>query len=210
MKQTNLIINVVLILAVTVLYFFHFSVEKKENNSTEETSELKVRQSNAALSTELPIAYVNIDTLLNNMGMYDDINAELTSKQQKLEANFGSEYRTFEKEVTDFQEKVQKGLLTRREAQDIETQLSNRRMELENQRNNYLMELQEENMVSQNKVIDYISKYLQEYNSDNEYRFIFSYSFGGGLLYASDALNITSEVLEGINKKYEAEKASKK
>ncbi len=64
-------------------------------------------------------------------------------------------------------------------------------------------------MVSQNKVINYIMEYLTEYNSDNRFSMIFSYSFGGGLLFADEGLDITSEVLEGINIKYEAEKTSK-
>lgn len=207
MKKANLIINAVLIIAIAVLYFLHFFTPAEE--STPQKKQDKPAGEKIAMSTDLPIAYVNIDTLLNNMEMYADLTENLNTKQQRLESNFSSQYKSFEKEVNDFQEKVQKGLLTRREAQDLDTQLSNRRVELENQRNNYLMELQEENLVSQNKVIDYIMDYLEEYNSDGEYRFIFSYSFGGGLLYASDALNITREVLVGINKKYAAEEASK-
>ncbi len=208
MKQTNLIINIVLIVAVAVLYVLNFTGGEKETVTQEEKQE-KTMDTSSAISTELPIAYVNIDTLLSKMEMYEDINADLTSKQQRLEADFSSKYKAFEEEVADFQEKVQKGLVTRREAADLENRLSNRRLELENQRNNYMMELQEDNAVSQNKVIDYIMEYLKEYNSDNKYRYIFSYSFGGGLLYASDALNITPEVLDGINKKYQAEQASK-
>ncbi|MGC9343400.1 MAG: OmpH family outer membrane protein [Bacteroidales bacterium] len=207
MKKGNLIINVVLIIAIAVLYVLHFTGSEKEVKIDEKPE--KQTQAKSDLSTDLPIAYVNIDTLLNNMQMYEDLTENLTTKQQRLENNFASDYRSFEREIVDFQDKVQKGLLTRREAADIETQLSNRRLELENRRNDYLMELQEENLVSQNKVIDYIMKYLEEYNSDGTYRFIFSYSFGGGLLYASDALDITYDVLDGINNKYEAEEAAK-
>jgi outer membrane protein len=206
MKQTNLIINIVLVIAVAVLYVLNFTAKGTETKIEEKP--VKASESASSISTDLPIAYVNIDSLLNSMEMYEDINNNLTTKQERLEANFSSEYRSFEREVADFQEKVQKGLVTRREAADIEARLSNKRLELENQRNNYLMELQEENAVSQNKVIDYIMKYLKEYNSDNTYQYIFSYSFGGGLLYANEAMDITSEVLKGINEKYEAEKAS--
>jgi outer membrane protein len=71
------------------------------------------------------------------------------------------------------------------------------------------MELQEENVVSQNKVIDYIMDYLEEYNSDGKYRYILSFSFGGGILYASDSHDITAEVLRGINEKYESEQEEK-
>ncbi|MFW5645197.1 MAG: OmpH family outer membrane protein [Bacteroidota bacterium] len=203
MKKTNLIINIVLILALTVLYILHFTTEEKAEPAEKPTAEIQKTGSHQDIS--LPIAYVNIDTLLANMQMYEDLTEKLTSQQQRLETEFTSKYRGFEREITDFQEKVQKGLLTRREAQELESQLTNRRMELENQRNDYLMELQEENMVAQNKVIDYIMDYLEEYNSNGTYRYILSYSFGGAILYATEALNITNEVLRGINDKYAAE-----
>jgi len=208
MKKTNLIINIVLIVALAVLYILHFTGTEKKETSAKQTSG-QIQETSSAANVDLPIAYVNIDTLLNNMEMYQDITDNLSSRQQRLETDFSSKYKSFEREITDFQEKVQKGLLTRREAQQLEAQLSNRRMELENQRNNYMMELQEENAVGQNKVINYIMEYLDEYNSDNKYRYILSYSFGGGILFASDALNITQEVLRGINEKYESEQSSK-
>ncbi len=209
MKKTNLIINVVLLIAIAVLYVLYFTGGKKTETQAEKT-ETQMERASSPVDADLPIAYVNLDTLLANMTMYEDLTEKLTGRQQRLESNFSSQYRNFEKEIGDFQEKVQKGLLTRREAQDLEARLSNRRMELENQRNEYMMELQEENVVSQNRVIDYIMDYLEEYNSDKSYRYILSYSFGGSILYASDALNITKEVLKGINQKYESEQNSEK
>ena len=83
-------------------------------------------------------------------------------------------------------------------------------MDLENQRNDYLRQLQEESTVSQNKVIDYIMQYLKEYNKDKKYEYILSYSFGGGVLYADNQLDITNKVLVGINQKYAEEQAGEK
>lgn len=204
MKKANLIINIVLVIALGALYFLHFKGDTDKNKPNTPTS------ANSQVKTEAgPIAYVKIDSLLNSMKMYADVNDQLTSKQQKLETTFATQYQSFEKEVADFQNKVSKGLLTRREAQELEAQLGAKQQDLENQRNNFSVELQEEGMVSQNKVINYIMEYLTEYNSDNRFSMIFSYSFGGGLLFADEGLDITSEVLEGINIKYEAEKTSK-
>lgn len=205
MKKLNLIINVVLIAAIGILYFLHFKSDSPKEQSKDANSASEISLS----KSELPIAYVQIDSLLNQMTMYADLTDNLTTKQQKLETSFGSQYQSFEKEVLDFQNKANKGLLTRKEAQDIETQLGNKRNELENQRNSYMNELQEEGRVSQNKVINYIMEYLKEYNADNKYPYVLSYSFGGGILYANKGLDITSEVLAGINTKYESEKSSK-
>jgi outer membrane protein len=202
MKKVSLVINVVLIVAVAVLYVFHFSSKSPKEEITKDTP---TEAEKVQAMEELPIAYVQIDSLLANMEMYVDITEKLNDKQQKLESSFTSQYQSFEKEVVDFQTKVQKGLLTRREAQELEAGLGNKQAELENQRNSYLAELQEEGMVGQNKVINYIMEYLKEYNSDQKYKYIFSYSFGSALLYVNDASDITAEVLEGMNKKYAEE-----
>ena len=202
MKKASLVLNVVLIAAVVVLYVLYFTGEGKveSGETTEETG--KVEQLNGK---DFSIAYVQIDTLLEKMKMYEDLNEEFTRKQEQLEARWSSKYRSFEKEVADFQEKINKGLVTRREAAELEQELSNKRMDLDNQRNTLMSELQEENMVGQNKIINYIMDYLEEYNKNREYNYILSYSFGGGILYADDTRDITHEVLKGINAKYERE-----
>ena len=113
-----------------------------------------------------------------------------------METEFATKYKNFQNQVNDFQNKVQKGLMTTREAQELDQQLSGKRMDFENQRNDYLRQRQEENTVSQNKVINYIMKYLEEYNKDNKYEYILSYSFGGGVLFADDRLDITARCLK--------------
>lgn len=205
MKNINIILNIVLFIALGVLYFLHFSTGKKDQPS--------VKQDQATVkdfSSSLPIAYINIDSLLVHMKMYSDLQEELGKKQQGLEANFASKYRIFEQSVTQFQNEVTKGLLTRSEMQTKDQQLANERMKLEGLQSEFLNQMQEEGMVGQRKVINYIMEYLREYNAAKGLQYIFSFSFGSNLLYANDNLDITSEVLIGLNNKYNAETAQKK
>lgn len=204
MKKANLIINVILIIAVGVLFILHFTNNKPQVEKKSSYTPMLSDNSGEG------IAYVQIDSVLSNMVMYKDLTDKLSGKQKEVETKFGSQYKAFEKEVTDYQGKVQKGLVTRSEAQAIEQQLATKNTELENQRNNYMRELQEENIVSQNKVIDYIMTYLKEFNKDKNYQYILSYSFGGGILYAAENLDITNEVVKGINLQYEKEQSAKK
>ena len=203
MKKANLIINVILIIAVAVLFVLHFTQDKVHVENTSGHVPMLTDDSGVG------IAYVQIDSVLSNMKMYKDLTDKLTGKQKEVEAKFGSQAKAFEKEVNDYQGKVQKGLVTRSEAQALEQQLAAKNSELENQRNNYMRELQEENMVSQNKVIDYIMTYLKDFNKDYNYKYILSYSFGGGILYATENLDITNDVVTGINLQYDREKTAK-
>ena len=205
MKNLNTILISVLILAVAVLYFLHFTNGKKTTANAEAAD-----TETAVAVTDAVIAYINIDTMLVQMEMYKDLQSTLEKKQKELEGNFGTKYKAFEKNVSDLQNKVSKGLVTRAEAEQMNQQLANDQMQLENLNASYTQQLQEEGIVSNRKVIDYIMVYLKEYTADKNIQFIFSYTFGGNLIYMNDAYDITNEILVGINQKYLAEKPAAK
>ncbi len=205
MKKLNTILLIGLILAVSVLYILHFTQDNKPTTKTETAS-----LSNPVAVTDAVIAYINLDTLLIQMEMYKDFQSSLAKKQKELESNFGTKYKTFEKNVTDLQTKVNKGLLTRAEAEQMNQQLANDQMQLENLNTTYTQQLQEEGIVSNRKVIDYIMEYLKEYTTDKNIKFIFSYTFGGNLLYMDGTFDITNDILTGVNQKYLAEKPAVK
>lgn len=205
MKNLNTGLIILLLVAVGVLYVLHFTQGKKTNVNKEIAS-----TGSASSLNDANIAYINIDTMLVQMEMYKDLQSGLLKKQQELEANFGSKYQTFQKNVSDLQNKVNKGLVTRAEAEQMNQQLSGDQQQLESLNATYTQQLQEEGLVSNRKVIDYIMGYLKEYNKDKNIKFVFSYAFGGNLLYMDGAFDITSDILAGVNQKYLAEKPAVK
>lgn len=206
MKNLNTILISVLIIAVGVLYFLHFTQGKKAD-----VSEVSGDTANLVNADNAMIAYIDIDTMLVQMNMYNDLKDGLANKQKELEGSFQIKYKAFEKNVTDLQNKVNKGLLTRAEAEQMNQQLANDQMQLENLNASYTQQLQEEGIVSNRKVIDYIQEYLKDYAKGKNIKFVFSYTFGGNLLYTDGSFDITTEILTGVNQKYLAEKeASKK
>jgi len=205
MKQLNTILIIVLSIAIGILYFLHF------NQNTKATVKADAEGITAAAPvTDATIAYINIDTMLVQMEMYKDLQTVLVKKQKELEGTFGAKYKSFEKNVTDLQAKVNKGLLTRAEAEQQNQQLANDQMQLENLNTTYTQQLQEEGIVSNRKVIDYIMEYLKEYTAGKNIKFVFSYAFGGNLIYMDRSFDITNDILTGINQKYLAEKATPK
>jgi len=205
MKKINTILIIVLIVAVGVLYVLHFTGGDKASVNHADESEV----SSAGIG-DAAIAYINIDTLLVQMEMYKDLQTSLEGKQNELKANFDTKYKSFEKNVSDLQNKINKGLVTRAEAEQLNQQLANDQMQLENLNASYTQQLQEEGIVSNRKVIDYIMEYLKEYTKDKNIRFVFSYAFGGNLMYMDGSFDITSDILAGVNQKYLAEKPNPK
>ena len=205
MKRVNLIINIVLVIAVGALFVLYFTGKKK--SSPVPTEEKLVGNNNTGKGG---MAYINIDTLMNNMDMFFDVRNKLLDKQKSSEAELNSRSKDFEKEATDFQEKVQKGLITRSRAQEIEQELYLEQQNLINLKDKLSMELAEEEQVMNRQLIYYITDYLKEFNKEKNYQFIISNSLAGPLLYASDKQDITNDVVEGINAKYAKEREKPK
>ncbi len=205
MKRVNLIINIVLVIAVGTLFVLYFTGKKK--SSPAPTEEKLVDYNNTG---KVGMAYINIDTLMNNMDMFFDVRNKLIDKQKSSEAELNSRSKDFEKEATDFQEKVQKGLITRSRAQEIEQELYLEQQNLINLKDKLSRELAEEEQVMNRQLIYYITDYLKEYNKEKNYQFIISNSLAGPLLYASDKQDITNDVVKGINAKYAKEREKPK
>ena len=114
MKNLSLLLNGLLIIAVGILFYFQFATKNVENTLEERTV-----GENAVEN----IVFVNIDSLVNNYDLYFDLKESLFSKQKDAEAKLNSKKKAYEKQVMDFQNKVQKGLVTRAQAQELQQQL---------------------------------------------------------------------------------------
>ena len=64
--------------------------------------------------------------------------------------------------------------------------------------------------VMNRNVLNSIMEYLKVYNQDKKYSFVVSHSFGGPVLFADKGLDITKDVIGGLNASYAKEKATKK
>jgi len=199
-KNINYIINGILGAAVIVLFVLHFSGQ---------TAEAPAQKSPAADTTTVKrdgsIAYFKIDSVFANWTQYLNVQDKLSAKQQELESDFESRSQSFMKRVEDAQYKMQRGLVTRAEAEELQQQLAQEEQNLQGLQNNYAMQLQEEGVVKNRQMIDKLEQFLEEYNKGKGYNYIFSYSFGGNLMYGDDALDITREVIAGINEAYPPE-----
>ena len=201
MNKKHLIIESILAVALVVLYILHFTSGKSTVSSVAATS------AGTPIAHSGNIAYVYIDSLLNNYDSYHDMRASLAQKQKSMEAELTNKGRNYEKALGDYQEKAQKGLITRSEAQKLEQQLGAEQQNLVRLRDQLNQQLAEEEQVLNRRLINDIVVYLKEYNKDGRYNFIMSNTFGGSLLNSPDSLNITKDVLKGLNEQYISKKA---
>ena len=79
--------------------------------------------------------------------------------------------------------------------------------------NNYAaqkdQEINEEQLVMMNQLGDAIQTFLNKYNEEKQYAMILTNSGGAPVIVADEALNITDDVLAGLNEEYIKTKNSK-
>ena len=198
MKKLSVILYVVLFLAIAGLYFLHISGSKKNKKS--DTSV------NVSGVPAQGIAFINIDSVIFKFDMFFDRRDALMSKQKSAEAELNSKGSQYEKGAKDYQAKVNKGLVTRATAAQMEQSLVQQQQELVSLRDKLQSNLMEEEQVMNRQIIEYITKFLQENRSEYNCQYILGKSFGSVVLYGDISLDITQKVLDALNKKYKAEK----
>lgn len=199
MKNLSLILNGVLLVAVIALYVLFFNSRKSGTageTNTESTVELPAVQGG--------IVYVDIDSVINSYDMYVDIQQELQQKLKTSEAQLATKEKAFRKEAEDFQYKIDRGLVTRTEAAELQQELAVKEQELYQLQQQLQYQLAEEGQVAQRKVVNAIMEYLKELEEADDYQFVLGATFGGNILYANEQLNVTKEVTLGLNEAYSA------
>ena len=196
MKNINYIINGVLALAVVILFVLQFT-GKKESGVT------KTFTAEESASGLLPIAYVNVDSLLLNYNYSKDLNEIIIKKQENSRASVNQKIRSLQTDMQDFQRKVENNaFLTRERAEQEQARLMKKQQELQDFDNRLAQELVSEQQRLNEQLRDTLVSQLRVYNKDKGYQVILSNTMGDNILLAGDAYDITKEVIEYLNKNY--------
>jgi outer membrane protein len=194
MKKLSLIISV--LLAVSV-----FTACTKQP-----ATESKVANSKTTVNTDkLPIAYINVDSLLLHYQFAKDANESLIRKQEDSRMKINSMARNLQVEMGDFQRKLENNaFLSRDRAQQEQTRLQKKQQELQEMDGNLSKQLVQVQQKMSEQLRDTINKFLKEYNKDGKYAIIFSNTSNDNILYADPKYDITAEVTKLLNQRFAA------
>ncbi len=149
------------------------------------------------------IVYIQMDSLVNQYDMFNDLRSELETKVEAIQDDLRKKGNALEKSVTDFQNKMNKGLLTRSQAETQQQALLEREQNLRNLTQQKQLEMQEEEAVMLRKVMDAIQTYLNQYNETHNYALILTTSAASStVIVGNPSLDITNDVLNGLNAEY--------
>ncbi|MBR1948006.1 MAG: OmpH family outer membrane protein [Bacteroidaceae bacterium] len=153
----------------------------------------------------IKIAFVDIDSLLNNYEFSITINKEMLRKEENMRLTLSEKARDLQQDIDEFQRKLENNVFaTQARAEEEQNRILKKRESYERLSERLASELAAESQKNNVILRDSINSYLKEYNATQGYDLIIS-RVGDNLLYANEALDITKEVIKGLNDRYKAE-----
>lgn len=202
MKNISVILNVVLVVLVGVLFYLVLG----RDGSSSSTEVVDVKDAGERIEGNLSVAYVNSDSLLSKYDYFKDISTELEGKRTKLEKEYANRAEGLQKEIENFQRTARN--MTMNQAKAREEDLMVKQQNLYQYQQSLGQQLMQEEAKLNEQLYNAVSDYLKEYSSSNEYHLVLTYTKGSGVLFADNRLDITTDVIEGLNQKYRSSKGA--
>ncbi len=174
-----------------------YSCDKAGTSATSESGSAE-----SVAAGEINVAIVYTDSVINKYDYFIKRSGEITEKGKKFEGDLQGRARGFEQEVANFQQTG--GNMTPNQQRAKQEELVKKEQNLMTYRDNLMQELSADESNLYSEVYDRVQKYLKQHAEKNNIDLILSYTRGGAVWYAKEPLDITSTVIEGLNKEYNA------
>lgn len=189
MNKIQIVINVILVAAVAALFVVVYTGDKQEAPAVAvESSEV------------MPIAYLNVDSLLVNYVFAQDASERLMKKQEDARLKLNTKARTLQNEMADFQRKLENNaFLSRERAEKEQQRLLTKQQELQELEAKLTEDIMLENQKLNMQLADTLTNFLKEFNADGRFHVILSNSAKDNVLMAAEQYDITTQVIDGLN-----------
>ena len=173
------------------------------NGGSQNPTEVKSNGAVPAQETKtVNIAYVELDSVQNQYQFFIDARTALEEKSKKFDAELNRLGENFQKAAANFQQKAQRGEFTSQaEGEAAQKKVLDQQANIERKQAQYAQELAKDQMDFNKALQDSVNHFIADYNKEHKYDMIISRA-GGNLLYANPAMNITADVVAGLNKRY--------
>jgi outer membrane protein len=204
MNNGIILLNVMLLIAVGVLFYLHFT-SKKSNPTSGNRSQ--PRDSTAISVYSCQIAYFEMDSVEANFELAKEWRNELEKKEDKINAEMGRLQNLYQQKYFHLQENGASMTAAQVEAAkndlgQLDQKIRQTKATMDQDYKNYYVQTQQE-------ILSKIRSFCAEYNKDKKYAIIIS-NEPGLVFYKDSTLDITSDLLKGLNDMYGKKKTAKK
>ena len=153
------------------------------------------------VNSTLKIAYVEVDSIMTQYEFCKEYSLILEKKSQNIQNTLQQKGQALQAAANNFQQKLQQNAYTREQAEQVQAGLQKQNADLEALQARLTAEFQNETAKFNEALHDSIQHFIDKYNKDKKYTMILSKS-GDNILYANKGIDITEEIVKGLNKAY--------
>lgn len=185
------------LLFLSVLTFVACSNQKTDTTTDPEAAKLDGQ-------SLMPIAVVNVDSILSQYTFAKESNEKLIKKQEDSRVNINTKARQLQNEMVDFQRKLENNaFLSRERAEQESRRLQQKEADLQQLDRQLSQELVTEQQKLSTQLRDSINAAIKALNKDNKYHLVLSTnSLNDNILYSAPEYDITGDVIEYLNTNY--------
>jgi outer membrane protein len=196
MKNLSIILNAILFVLVAFLFYKIYSGKPATNSLVGANKQ----SNNDTLKQGVKIAFVELDSLNNQVKFIKNKRTELEDEQKRIETEWQAGYRNLENKKNEF---LKRGnAITQQEAEKFQGELMQQQQQVDGRKQKLSQDLSEKSYKFLEDMQNKLKAYLVEYNKDNKYQFILTVGAGMDyMLYKDESLDITKDVIVGLNEK---------
>jgi len=191
-KNLSVVLNVVLLIAVAVLYYLHFTSSDMGNAKNEVSGNNTIVDSN--------IVFVNSDSIVANYDYIKVKQKELENKSIKLDTEYKNRAQGLQSEFNNYQQNSSN--LTMGQARAVEEDLMKKQQNLKLYEQSLMQELANDEAKISQELYDQVSRVVADYGRSNNVQLVVKFNQGSDVLFANEGLNITNEVIQLLNEDY--------
>jgi len=206
MKNGLVILNVILLMAVGFLFYLHFTPGKTSSNS-QNKAEQKDPVDYSSAQSGCRIAYFEMDSVAANFEKAKEMQSELEKKEDKMNAEMNRLQNLYQQKYVNFQQSgasMSSSQLdaARSELGQLDQTIKDTKASMDQDYKTYYVQTQQE-------ILSMIRNFCSQYNKDKKYTIIIS-NEPGLVFYKDSTMDITRDLLVGLNKLYGKKKSEKK
>lgn len=195
MKKNNIL---EIAFALAAILIIASCANKNQNTTSTETAAPIEAESKQGLK----IAYVDIDSLLSNYNFSVTLRNEMLRKGENMRMTLSEKAKVIQADMEDFQRKMENNVYaTRQRAEEEQARIIKSQEDYARMEQRLVNELSAEEQKNNIILRDSINNFLKDYNKSHGYDLILS-RMADNILLANEALDITKEVIDGLNSRY--------
>lgn len=194
--KTNKLSLIISLVALTGVIILLIAVLNKNNKTVKGTNNIE-----NADSSNLAIAFVNLDTIQAKYDLFNVLSLQFTKKQQELDKKLQSKMLSLQNKANQLQSQYSQHLITSMTYQQKLQKLQDEQNQIQTWQQKKTYELQEDQLNMQKRIRDSLVSAINIYNKDGKYKIVLSDATEGTVLYVDSTIDISNDIVKILNQR---------